>query len=103
MTTLRPLGPSVTLTALLSNSTPRNMRSRASSANLISLADMVFVQFGLEMRDRRSGGLLGGSTCLLDNAEDVALLHDEEVFAVDPNRSPGPLAEQDEVAGLDVE
>ena len=29
-TTLRPLGPSVTLTALARMSTPRNMRSRAS-------------------------------------------------------------------------
>jgi len=64
---------------------------------------MVFVQFGLEMRDRRSGGLLGGSTSLLDNAQDVALLHDKEVFAVDRDLGPGPLAEKDEVAGLDVE
>jgi hypothetical protein len=64
---------------------------------------MVFVQFGLEMRDRRSGGLLGSSTSLLDNAQDVAFLHDKEVFAVDADLGPGPLAEQDEVAGLDVE
>ena len=49
MTTLRPFGPSVTLTALLSSSTPRSMRSRASVANLISLADIVVVQFGLEI------------------------------------------------------
>src|SRR5437879_2936099 len=39
-TTLRPLGPSVTLTALLRMSTPRSMRSRASTPNLTSLADI---------------------------------------------------------------
>src|SRR5262245_64779584 len=37
-TTLRPLGPSVTLTALARMSTPRSMRSRASTENLTSLA-----------------------------------------------------------------
>ena len=40
--TLRPWGPSVTLTALLRISTPRAMRSRASLENRTSLADMVF-------------------------------------------------------------
>ena len=39
-TTLRPLGPSVTLTALARMSTPRSMRSRASWENLTSLAAM---------------------------------------------------------------
>ncbi len=37
-TTLRPLGPSVTRTALARISTPRSMRSRASCENLTSLA-----------------------------------------------------------------
>ena len=37
-TTLRPLGPSVTRTALARISTPRSMRSRASTENLTSLA-----------------------------------------------------------------
>ena len=41
MTTLRPLGPSVTLTALARMSTPRSMRSRASAENLTSLAAML--------------------------------------------------------------
>ncbi len=40
-TTLRPLGPSVTFTALLRMSTPRSMRSRASTPNLTSLADIM--------------------------------------------------------------
>ena len=38
MTTLRPLGPSVTLTASARMSTPRRMRSRASRLNFTSLA-----------------------------------------------------------------
>ena len=42
-TTLRPFGPSVTLTALLRMSTPRSMRSRASTENFTSLADIVAV------------------------------------------------------------
>ena len=39
--TLRPFGPSVTLTALLRISTPRSIRSRASEEKRTSLADMV--------------------------------------------------------------
>src|SRR6185437_2147549 len=39
-TTLRPLGPRVTFTALARMSTPRSMRSRASTPNLTSLADI---------------------------------------------------------------
>jgi hypothetical protein len=38
MTTLRPLGPSVTRTALARVSTPRNIRSRASVENFTSFA-----------------------------------------------------------------
>ena len=38
--TLRPFGPSVTLTALLRVSTPRSIRSRASEEKRTSLADM---------------------------------------------------------------
>ena len=49
MMTLRPLGPSVTLTALARVSTPRSMRSRASAANLTSLAAIVdeLLQLGI--------------------------------------------------------
>ena len=37
------------------------------------------------------------------HAEDVALLHDEQVLAVDLDLGARPLAEQHAVAGLDVE
>ena len=40
-TTLRPFGPSVTLTALARMSTPRSMRSRASVENFTCLAAML--------------------------------------------------------------
>ena len=44
-TTLRPLGPSVTFTALARMSTPRSILSRASVENLTSLAAMTFSSF----------------------------------------------------------
>src|SRR5215210_7213500 len=47
------------------------------------------------------GGLLEGGA--LDDAHDVALLHDQEVLAIDAHLGAGPLAEQDAVAGLHVE
>src|SRR6266700_7057841 len=81
-TTLRPLGPSVTLTALARMSMPRNMRSRASPLNLTSFAAIADVL--LVCSDRSpSGGLLGGGLLALDDAEDVALLHDDELLAID--------------------
>src|SRR5712691_3132517 len=45
-TTLRPLGPSVTFTALLRTSTPRSILSRASTENLTSLAAIVIHSVG---------------------------------------------------------
>src|SRR5512134_3942480 len=61
ITTLRPLGPSVTATALASMSTPAISFARASWSNLISLAAIVL--------------------SLLDHAEDVVLADDEVLFA----------------------
>src|SRR2546429_4915266 len=84
-TTLRPLGPSVTRTALLRMSTPRNILSRASTENLTSLAAIAVVSENDVVRARRrvaSGGLLS-SDALFDDAHDVALLHDQELLAVD--------------------
>src|SRR6202158_5468829 len=135
-TTLRPLGPSVTFTALLRISTPRSMRSRASTPNLTSLADIfVFPElifplilrsgpvrvskggayslFTFETRTSRallrvracsrlSGLLLGGGK-VSENAHDVALLHDQQLLAVDLDLGARPLAEQHAVADLDVD
>src|SRR5208283_4261787 len=102
--TLRPLGPSVTLTALFRTSTPRSILSRASVENRTSFAAMVFqflvFEMGLEMA---SGGLLLGRAVVLDLAHDVGLLHDQELLAVDLDFGPRPFAEQDLVACLEFE
>src|SRR5437868_576035 len=109
-TTLRPFGPSVTLTALARMSTPRSMRSRASTENLTSLAAMLWV---LDVRKPRRGhgrgkcgvelgGFLLGDFAF-DDAHDVALLHDQEILAVDLDLGARPFAEQHAVANLDVD
>src|SRR5690242_20375493 len=97
-TTLRPLGPRVTLTALARMSTPCSMRSRASWANFTSLADIVFYSVGWIAL---SGLLLGLNT--LEHAENVAFLHDEKLFPVDLHFVAGPFADQHAVAVLHVE
>src|SRR5271156_2284070 len=101
--TLRPLGPRVTLTALLRMSTPRSIRSRASEEKRTSLADMVLSPSIVE-RGFGSGGLLGrsGRDRAFDHAHDVGLLHDQELFAVDLDLGAGPLAEQDPFARLEL-
>src|SRR4051812_11047001 len=104
MTTLRPLGPKVTLTASARMSTPRRMRSRASRLNFTSLAAiwLPFPQnecarmFTVTMR-------LAWRRGSADDPEDVAFLHDDQVFTVDLDLGAGPFAEQDAVAGLDVQ
>src|SRR6185312_8932224 len=93
-TTLRPLGPSVTLTASARISAPRSMRSRASPLNLTSLAAMFSVSW-------LSGLLLLGG--LIDHAHDVGLLHDQEILAIELDLGTRPFSEQHAVAGLDVE
>src|SRR4026207_2307720 len=95
-TTLRPLGPSVTLTALARMSMPCSMRSRASWANFTSLAGIVFYSVGQVAG--LSGFLLRGD--VLEHAENVAFLHDEKLFPVDLNLAAGPLAEQHAIAGF---
>src|SRR3569833_2407065 len=108
MTTLRPLGPRVTFTALARMSTPRSMRSRASPEKRTSLAAIVlypsgYVRSGAEQRDRLLGGRLLRRRGTLDDAEDVRFLHDQQVLAVHLHFGARPLAEQDAVAGLHVE
>src|SRR5205809_940575 len=58
ITTLRPLGPSVTLTALARMSTPRSIRSRASVENFTSLAAMFSSPFSDDCQLRGSSSLL---------------------------------------------
>src|SRR5450756_1031566 len=83
ITTLRPLGPSVTFTASARMSTPRSMRARASPPKRNSFAAMFFnpylsaVEFDGETAPiGGSGGLLLAGGLALDDAHDVGLLHD---------------------------
>src|SRR5215475_13842884 len=120
-TTLRPLGPSVTLTALARMSTPRSMRSRASTENLTSLAAITRKLLKLERWPLSIEGLRAVSTTsrkpphasrsaarfgarlFLDHPHDVALLHDEQLLPIDLHLGARPLAKQHLVASLDVE
>src|SRR3954468_21384532 len=91
-TTLRPLGPRVTLTASARMFTPAIMRTRALSLNLTSLAAMVC--------------FLSNSVCgrlSVHDGHDVFLAHHEELVAVDLDGRARVLAEQDLVAHLDVD
>src|SRR5215218_7159499 len=96
-TTLRPLGPSVTLTASARMVTPLSIFVRASVENLTSLAAIGAVSLSVW----RSGGFgLGGAA--LEHAHDVAFLHDQQLVAVELDLGAGPLAEQHPVADLDA-
>src|SRR5579862_6202180 len=80
--TLRPLGPSVTVTASARTRTPFKILLRASSLNFTIFAAMVWLLSSFY------------------DAEDVILAHDQVVVSVQPHFGPGILAEQDLVAGL---
>src|SRR5205823_4992369 len=92
--TLRPLGPSVTFTALARMSMPRNMRSRASPLNLISFAAIIG-------SSRLSSFLVRDG--LIEYAHDVGLFHDHEVLAVELDLAARPFAEQHAVTGFDIQ
>src|SRR5688572_10635393 len=85
MTTLRPRGPRVTLTASARVLTPRSISARARSSKRISL------------------GAMGTFSLALDHAEDLVLAQDEVLDAFDLDLVAGVLAEEDPVAGLHVE
>src|SRR5487761_974395 len=86
-TALRPLGPRVALTAFARTLTPRNMRERASSLNLTSLAAIV----------------LAPRLLALDHGHDVLFAHHEQLLAVDLHFRAAVLAEENLVADFDVE
>src|ERR1700728_3377089 len=116
ITTLRPLGPSVTFTALASVSTPRSIRSRASPENRTSFADIVCLLLRFSTRHRRARPVIHAAAPLYgrpgrsattarasgDHAHDVGFLHDQKLIAVELDLGAGPLAEQHAVAGLEV-
>src|SRR5712675_1382230 len=121
-TTLRPLGPSVTRTALARMSTPRNILSRASTPNFTSLAAIFVLRYCLMWQrlehfpekwtsdfprnnattERALGSLLVGDS-LFDHAHDVALLHDQIFDPVELDLRARPFAEQHAVAFLHID
>src|SRR6478735_2270508 len=83
MTTLRPRGPRVTLTASASVLTPVRMRARALSSKIMSLAPI----YGLLAYPRRLSPPKGSSAMaepglLLDDAENLVLAQNEVLHAV---------------------
>src|SRR6266850_1707694 len=119
-TTLRPLGPSVTLTALARISTPRSILSRASTENFTSLAAILVTpiqrdywviflgsRFPLAPWDddgiaKTLRGLFLGHG-LDHHAHDIALLHDQEFRVVDLDLGARPFAEQHPVTDIEVD
>src|SRR5881396_366 len=96
MTTFRPLGPSVTLTARDMMLTPRKSAARASSFNRSCLG--MWDTFLLECAPMVDRG--GAARSGADDAENVLLLHDEVLLAVQLDLAAGVLAEQDPIACL---
>src|SRR5262245_56611982 len=110
--TVRPLGPSVTLTARASLPMPRRMASRASWSKAICLAGILppvcgKTSEGLIQQAKPAGGcgraFHGG--LLLNDGEHILLAHDEDGVAgrAFAELVAGPGGEQDGVAFLDLQ
>src|SRR5207247_8977887 len=98
--TLRPFGPSVTLTALARLFTPLRMACREASPYVICFAIMCSVEL------RQANPVLARRlrflrTDLLD-CQDVLLLHDQILHAIELDFLTGVLAEAHGVACLDI-
>src|SRR5271168_634737 len=92
--TLRPLGPSVTLTARASLAMPRRMASRASESNAICLAAIVSPDFSSSslVVDRQ---WRVRARPLFEHGEDVFLVHQQDVVALAALEFvAGPVGEQ---------
>src|SRR5437867_4997655 len=97
-TTFRPLGPKVTLTACEMTLTPRNRAARASSLNRSCFAMNEFLSSECSRSNCGRAGSLGA-----ENAENVLLLHDQVLLAVQGDLAAGVLAEQHAIPRLHVE
>src|ERR1700722_10601388 len=111
-TTLRPLGPSVTFTASASWLTPRRIACRDCSPNTICFA-MALISIPGEhgrtgvsparARAEPRSALLPLLGSAFDHGKHFVLAHDEVLVAVDLDFLTRVLAEQDGIAGLDIE
>src|SRR5512140_350342 len=99
--TLRPFGPSVTLTAFARLSIPRRIPCREESPYTICFATARLLPgwllpvFALPSRLR--------CRAAIDHREHFVLAQDEILHAVELDLLAGVLAEQDQIAGFDVE
>src|ERR671918_1623643 len=96
-TTLRPLGPSVTLTASASLLTPLSSLRRASSWNFSCFAICAKASFALRYVRALARGLL------LDDGQDVAGRQDEVLLATELDLGAAVLGVHDGVTLADVE
>src|SRR3954462_3396220 len=99
-TTLRPLGPRVTFTASASWLTPRRIAWRDCSPYTICFAIDVLLNSQISC-DWLLLGLLGFG--VVDDRKDFVLAHDEVFLAIELDLLARVLAEENAVAGLDVE
>src|SRR3990167_2643835 len=111
-TTLRPLGPRVTLTALARMFTPSTMRARASPPKMTSFAAILeLLKIGFKLAasaypvSSSSYEKMSGSAgeLLLDHCEQIVFLHDQQLVAVDLDSLARVLAEQNAVTDLHVQ
>src|SRR5262249_11193447 len=109
-TTLRPFGPSVTFTASASWLTPRSTAWRDCSRYTICFALSLFsCSLPLPPPRRRRAGepgrllLLLVAAAVFDDGEYLVFAHDEVFLTLELDLLAGVLAEQDQVAGLDVQ
>src|SRR3954468_10117669 len=93
-TTLRPFGPRVTLTASASWLTPRSTAWRDCSPYTICFAISCSPPLLL---------LLGITAAVFDDGKHLVFAHDDEFLTFELDLLAGVLAEQDQVAGLDVQ
>src|SRR5208282_4378516 len=103
-TTLRPLGPSVTVTASARTLTPLRIFSRDSCPKRTIFAGMVLLPL-LYLRFHWIGwdSLASRPKCLLDDSQDVILAQDQQVFALVLELAARVFAEQDLVAGFHLD
>src|SRR5271166_2604355 len=96
-TTLRPLGPSVTVTASARTLTPLRIFSRASCENLTILA--AIAAFSPKLCWCPDNFQACG---LLKNSQDVVFAQDDMLLAIELDFTAGIFAEQDFVSGFHV-
>src|SRR5882724_9439628 len=104
MTTLRPLGPRVALTADAMMLTPRSRAARPSSLNRTCFGILVLLlDRARELTGHHGPVGLAVRARLLDDREHVLFLHDQVLLLVHLDLGARVLAEEDAVVGLHVQ